>query len=182
MSLRRAVFFDRDGVVNRSPGEGYVLSWEQFEFVPGIVDALRAVAEREVPAILVTSQRSVGKGLLTREALDAIHAQMQSELGKAGVAFLDILVFTDSGEDSHWAKPKPGMLHEAARRHGLALDESILIGDQDRDITMGKNAGVGLTIRFHSEKPAGVEADAEARNALELKRLLIERLDSPARG
>ncbi len=178
MKGRRAIFFDRDGVVNRSPGEGYVLSWDQFHFIPGIIDVLRAVADRKVPAILVTSQKSVGKGLLPREELDAIHERMQAELRKEGVEFLDILVFTDTGEDPLWAKPGPGMLLEAKRRHQIDLGKSIVVGDQDRDITMGKNAGIGLTIRFLSQKAVEVEADYLVDNALELKELIESQLDS----
>ena len=84
---RPAVFFDRDGVVNVSPGAGYVLSWNQFRFSPGLIEALRICKERGYATIVVTSQQGVGKRLMSQADLDGIHAQMQSELARHDAAF-----------------------------------------------------------------------------------------------
>ena len=71
---RRAVFFDRDGVINGSPGEGsYVLSWWDFQFEPGSVEVLTWLKKQGYFLVLVTNQQCVGRGLITPEQLDAIH-------------------------------------------------------------------------------------------------------------
>lgn len=174
---RPCVFFDRDGVINRSPGEGrYVLKRDEFELMPGIVDVLRVVKDRGWAAVVVTSQRGVAKGLMSRADLDAIHDSLQSDLRDEGLAFLDIYSCTHMPEDRHWAKPNPGMILEAARKHDLDVARSIMIGDHDRDIVMGRRAGVAKTLRLRGEKPVGVEADYTLDNLLEVKELLEDLL------
>ena len=83
----RAVFFDRDGVVNLSPGAGYVTQWADFHLSPGIMDALRLCKERGYLTVLVTSQQGVGKGEMSQADLDEIHSQMQSALAMQNAAF-----------------------------------------------------------------------------------------------
>jgi histidinol-phosphate phosphatase family protein len=157
---RPAVFFDRDGVVNRSPGDAYyVLSWDQFEFSPGIFDVLKAVKDRGYIAILVTSQKAVGKGLLSQAGLDDIHRQMQGRLrDEAGCEFDAIYAFTGTPDCRHRPKPNPEMILTAAKEHGIDLSRSWMIGDADRDIEMANAAGLKGTIRVISEKPVTVEA------------------------
>jgi len=156
------VFFDRDGVVNVSPGAGYVTSVEDFHLSDGIVELMQLVAERNFVAVLVTSQRCVGKGLLSFEGLDEIHAKLQGELGQHGLGFLDIYAFLGTPETESWEKPNPDMILLAAEKHGIDLAVSWMIGDHDRDIVMGQRAGVGKTLRIVGDKPVGVEADFTA--------------------
>jgi len=162
---RPAVFFDRDGVVNRSPGDAYyVTSWEQFEFNPGIFEALSIVKEKGYLAILVTSQKGVGKGLMSQATLDNIHERMQTVLReKAGDAFDGIYAYT--GPDcQHLPKPDPEMIFSAVADHQIDLSQSWMIGDADRDIEMGMAAGLKGTIRVVSEKAIGVEAAMTVAN------------------
>jgi len=136
-----AFFFDRDGTVNVSPGPGYVLRWEDFHLMPGIREMLAAVHHRGWKAILITSQQGVGKGLMTSAALADIHARMQEALGPPA-AFDGIYACTGlDGEDPR-RKPNPAMMLEAAREHDLDLAASWSIGDKERDLTMGRAAGV----------------------------------------
>ena len=150
-----AVFFDRDGVVNVSPGAGYVLRAEDFHFSPGIVEALKRCRERGYKTILVTSQQGVGKGLMTQADLDAIHGRMQTELAQHNAAFDDIYACTHLAGTCDCRKPSPVMIQNAAREHDIDLARSWVIGDHDRDIQMGLNAGLPLahTIRIESDKP-----------------------------
>ncbi len=141
-----AFFFDRDGTVNVSPGPGYVLRWEDFRFLPGVTEMLRAVKARGWKTILVTSQQGVGKGLMSSAELDDIHARMQAALGDA--AFDGIYACTGlEGEDPR-RKPSPAMLFEAAHDHGLDLARSWNIGDKPRDLEMGRAAGVARNLWF----------------------------------
>jgi D-glycero-D-manno-heptose 1,7-bisphosphate phosphatase len=157
---RPAVIFDRDGVVNLSPGAGYVLRWQDFHFSPGIVDALRLCRSRGYATILATSQQGVGKGLMSQADLDHIHAQMQAELQLQDAHFDGIYACTclKTDPDCSCRKPSADMVLRAARDHDLDLSRSILVGDADRDIEMGTNAGVPLTIRIESENPHLVTA------------------------
>lgn len=152
---RPAVFFDRDGVVNLSPGPGYVLSWEDFHFSPGIKEALHLCKTRGYALVLATSQQGVGKGLMSQAELDGIHARMQAELAAHGAAFDGIYACTCLSKDPGCTcrKPSAEMLLKAAAEHDLDLSRSIMVGDADRDIQMGTHAGVPVTIRIESENP-----------------------------
>lgn len=175
---RPAFFFDRDGVVNISPGEGYVLRWEDFHFSDGVIEALAWLRTRGFILILVTNQQGVGKGLMTHAALDDIHARMQAELIKHGAQFDAIYACTCLKSDPACTchKPSPEMALRAAREHDLDLARSWLIGDHDRDIQMALAAGVPNTIRVEGGKTAGVEAGHHLDSMAGLLPLLRARL------
>ncbi len=176
--MKSAFFFDRDGVVNRSPGAGYVLRREDFYFNDGIIDALVFLKSRGFALILVTSQQGVGKGLMTQAALDEIHGFMQDKLSQQDAAFDAIYACTCLAEDPHCTcrKPSPEMIFQAVREHDLDLEKSWLIGDHDRDIQMALNAGIPQTIRIQGEKPEAVPADhvlGDTRGLLSLLQSLL---------
>lgn len=144
-----AFFFDRDGTVNASPGPGYVLRWDDFHFLPGITEMLAAVKARGWKTILVTSQQGVGKGLMDAATLANIHHRMQAALGPAA-AFDGIYACTGlDGEDPR-RKPSPAMILEAAQDHHLNLSASWNIGDKERDLAMGRAAGIPRNLLFGS--------------------------------
>lgn len=147
---RPAVFFDRDGVVNVSPGAGYVLSWQQFQFTSGIFEALRICKSRGYATVLVTSQQGVGKGLMSQVDLDDIHTRMQAELARHNVAFDAVHACTCLADDPTCTcrKPSAEMILTARVNLDLDLPQSWLVGDHDRDIQMAHNAGVPRTIRI----------------------------------
>ena len=145
-ALRPCVFFDRDGIVNRSPGPGYVNHLDDFHVLPGFADCVRAAAEKGMPAVVVTNQRGIERGITPPAQLDAMHAKLRGDLAKAGLALLDIFVCT-SADDAHPdRKPNPGMLRAAAKRHRLDLSRSWMIGDRESDVKTGQNAGVAVTV------------------------------------
>lgn len=159
--MRPAFFFDRDGVVNRSPGDGYVLRPEDFHFNGGIFESLAFLKSRGFALVLVTSQQGVGKGLMTRETLENIHAAMQRELALHNAAFDAIEACTCLANDPRCTcrKPSPEMILKAARECDLDLPASWLVGDHDRDIQMAHNAGVPHTIRIRGKQPMEVAAE-----------------------
>ena len=170
---RVCVFFDRDGVVNRSPGPGYILAPEQFELNPGIAEALRAVRRLGALAVVATSQRGVGKGLMSAADLDRIHARMAELLAAEGASFDAIYAHTGlGGPGDHPAKPDPGMLLAAARDWSIDLSKSWLVGDADRDIEMGQAAGLAGTIRVVGEHPITTEAVHLVQSTMEIPELL----------
>lgn len=174
--LRPAVFFDRDGVVNVSPGDGYVLRWEDFHFAPGIIEALALCHERGYATILVTSQQGVGKGLMTQAALDELHSNMQRELAPHGAALDGIYACTHLAGTCTCRKPSSEMIFRARDEHGIDLSRSWLVGDHDRDIQMAINAGVPCTVRILSHHEPKVNADFTLAETSELIALLWEKL------
>lgn len=169
----RAVFFDRDGVINISPGAGYVLSVNEFHFIPGIIEILAWCKAQGFLTVLVTSQQGVGKGLMTQATLDAIHAHMQSVLGEHQAAFDSIHACTGLDGQCDCRKPAPKMIFDAAQElGGIDLPGSALIGDHDRDIQMARNAGVGFSIRLAGEKPVAESGNALARSIAEVFEVL----------
>lgn len=169
---RPAVFFDRDGVVNVSPGDGYVLHWEDFHFAPGVIEALALCRARGFATILVTSQQGVGKGLMSQAGLDGIHARMQTELGRHDAAFDAIYACTHLAGTCNCRKPSPEMISRARSEHDLDLTRSWLVGDHDRDIQMAINAGVPHTIRVLSHHEPQVTAEFTLPDTSELPALL----------
>jgi D-glycero-D-manno-heptose 1,7-bisphosphate phosphatase len=142
-TLRRAVFFDRDGVVNRRRVDDYVKAWEEFEFLPEIFSVLPEARAHGYLAVLVTNQRGVARGLMSEESLARIHEAMQSELERASGATFDAIYFCPHERDAgcNCRKPLPGMLLDAARDLAIDLARSWMIGDSESDIAAGRAAG-----------------------------------------
>ena len=145
-ALRPCVFFDRDGIANRSPGPGYVNHLDDFHLLPGFADCVRAAAEKGVPAVIVTNQRGIQRGITPPAQLEAMHRHLRDELAREGLGLLDVLVCTADDDAHPDRKPNPGMLRTAARRHGLDLAKSWMIGDRESDVRTGQNAGVAATV------------------------------------
>ncbi len=173
---RPAVFFDRDGVVNRSPGEGYVLSWQDFHLSPGIRETLQLCKSKGYALVLVTSQQGVGKALMTQADLDDIHLHMQQLLTEAGAAFDQIESCTHLAGTCSCRKPSPEMVLKAAADLDLDLAGSWLVGDHDRDIQMAANAGVAHTIRVLGDHQSGTAADFSVGDVAELHALFSNHL------
>lgn len=183
MSQRPAVFFDRDGVVNVSPGAGYVLRWADFHFSPGIIEALQVCKQLGYATCLVTSQQGVGKGLMSQSELDHIHDEMQRVLATSGAAFDGIYACTCLAHepDCTCRKPSPEMILRAAAEHALDLTSSLMVGDYDRDIQMAINAGVPTTVRILTDgHPATVPATHTLPGTERLAETLRQILTPPA--
>ena len=137
----RAVFLDRDGVLNRAHvrgGKPYPPpSLADLEILPGVADACRAFRDAGLRAIVVTNQPDVATGKQERTVVDAIHARLMREL-----ALDDIKAcYCVEGDDCDCYKPKPGLLLEAAREWSIDLAQSFMVGDRWRDIAAGRAVG-----------------------------------------
>ena len=141
--MTRAVFFDRDGIVNVRRPDDYVTSWEEFDFLPDVFTALPRVHAMGYRAIIVSNQRGVALGRMTREDVDAVHAFMQQELSETcGEAFDDIFVCPhDNSEHCACRKPEPGMILRAAEKWDIDCAKSWMIGDAESDVVAGRRAG-----------------------------------------
>lgn len=135
------IFFDRDGIVNVSPGPGYVERVEDFHLIPAFFDALRIALDRGYAAAIVTNQRGVGRGLMTEQTLHDIHNVLRAAIQDAGLSLLDIYYCTANDNAHPDRKPNPGMLLTAAQDHDLDLSRSWMIGDNEKDVIAGRRAG-----------------------------------------
>jgi D-glycero-D-manno-heptose 1,7-bisphosphate phosphatase len=134
--VNRAVFLDRDGVINRAAPEGeYITRWKEVRFLPGVAEAIRLLNRNGFLVVIVTNQRCVAKALIAREDLEGLHQKMCSELALAKAKIHQVYYCPHDVQPAcSCRKPEPGMLLQAARAHGIALPESWMIGDSASDI------------------------------------------------
>ena len=154
-ALTKAIFFDRDGVVNRRIKGGYVRNWSEFELLPDVGPVVAEVKRRGYKAIIITNQRGVGTGVMTESDLTEIHDELQKLLDESHRArFDDILFCTDASRDSARRKPSPAMLLEAAERWNIDLSASWMVGDSESDVVAGERAGTrtAYLITEHTER------------------------------
>lgn len=138
---RRAVFLDRDGVINKAvvrDGKPYPpANLAELEILPRVAEALRRIREAGFVAIVVTNQPDVARGTATREEVEAMNAELGSKL-----AIDEFRVcYHDGADNCECRKPRPGMLLEAARKWDLDLAASYMVGDRWRDVEAGQRAG-----------------------------------------
>ena len=151
--MRRAIFLDRDGVINEKMPEGqYVTRWEEFRLLPDVAEAIRTFNDMGFLVVVVTNQRGIAKGLYTEEDLKEIHRRMSEEIERSG-GRIDAIYYCphDIHENCNCRKPKPGMILKAAEELGIDLTSSYLIGDSITDIQCGKEAGVGVNMLVRRE-------------------------------
>ena len=140
--MNRALFLDRDGVININTG--YCNRVEDFHFVPGIFDLCRAYQALDYQLIVVTNQAGIAHGFLTAADLIDIHSHMDEGFKRQGV-YLNAM-YSCHEKDGPNRKPEPGMILSAQRTFDLDLPNSIIIGDQITDVEAGRRAGVGCCI------------------------------------
>lgn len=148
------LFLDRDGVINQRIVDGYVTSWEEFEFIPGVLEALKIFAQRFKYIIIVTNQQGVGKGLMTMEQVDAIHDRMCTEIESNGGRIDGILVCPQLASDpDNYRKPDPTMAYTAQEIYPeIDLNKCVMVGDGTTDMEFGRNAGT-KTIFIGDDNP-----------------------------
>lgn len=139
---KTALFLDRDGVINRDR-PGYVRSWEEFEFLPGVLEAFRFLASEPLAVVVVSNQSCIGRGLVSRETVDEIHSRMTEAVRRSG-GRIDAVYYCPHRPDEDCAcrKPRPGLLLRAARELDIDLASSWFIGDDLKDLEAAKAAGV----------------------------------------
>ncbi len=144
MNKGKAIFFDRDGVVNYRMVKDYVKRTEEFNFIPDFFSFFLEAKRNGYYAFLITNQQGIGKGVMTEDDLALVHGLMQMTLQeKTGFCFDEIYYCTDLAEmKSLRRKPNPGMLLEAISKWNIDVERSWMIGDRRSDILAGTRAGV----------------------------------------
>ena len=135
---------------------GYVGDPSRFEWTQGAVAAVRAVNDAGLLAFVVTNQSGVARGLYGEAEVEALHAWMRAELGRAGARLDDVRYCPHHPEGTVAAyaracrdrKPGPGMIEDLARRWPVDLPASLIVGDNPSDLEAGRAAGVGAGLLF----------------------------------
>ncbi len=151
----RAVFLDRDGVLNRAEvrgGRPYPpASVGDLEVLPGVAEALGLLRGAGFLLVVATNQPDVARGTQRREVVEAISALLL-----AALPLDEIRVCYEDGDDCPRRKPNPGLLLEAAEAHGIDLTSSFMVGDRWRDVEAGRRAGcrtVFLDLGYDERRP-----------------------------
>lgn len=138
----RYVLLDRDGVINRRVLGGYVTSWEQFEFLPRALEALRLFAERGYQCLVISNQACVGKKLLSVANLETITRRFMMEVALAGGNIQQVYYCTHVAEERCGCrKPQPGLIQRAQLDYGFVPAETFFIGDSFEDLEAAAGAG-----------------------------------------
>ena len=164
--MTSAVFLDRDGVINVD--YGYVSTWERFEFLPGVPDALRALQDAGYLLIVVSNQSGIGRGYYREADVESLNKAVAQHLGNTvGVTLSEFYHCPHHPTEAEGEfrrqcdcrKPAPGMIRQAVLDHGIDLKTSLLVGDKDSDIEAGRAAGVARLFKVvdspQTATPAG---------------------------
>lgn len=156
-ATNRALFLDRDGVINEDIG--YLHKIQDCQFMPGIFDFCRQYKNNGYKLIIVTNQAGIAKGKFSEQdyklLTDFIHSQFKKQYCEITAEYYcpyHIDGLPPYNRNSFYRKPNPGMILRAAKDYNINLPESALIGDNETDILAGKSAGIGTTIRFINEQ------------------------------
>jgi D-glycero-D-manno-heptose 1,7-bisphosphate phosphatase len=160
MQMRRAIFLDRDGVINRAvvrEGKPYPpATLAETEILPGVLDALTALRDAGFMLIVVTNQPDVARGRTPRAVVEEINMHLADRLP------IDEFrtCYHDSGDGCDCRKPLPGSLVAAAKQHGIDLGNSYMVGDRWRDVEAGLHAGcktIFIDNGYDEEQPESVD-------------------------
>jgi D-glycero-D-manno-heptose 1,7-bisphosphate phosphatase len=171
MKPNKAVFLDRDGVINRpiivdgKPHPPRIVA--EFEILPGVDQACSNLKNAGYLLVVVTNQPDVGRGILKKEVVEAIHETMMRQLPVDRVEVC-YHAGTEFGEECECRKPQPGMLINAAIALDVDLSRSFMVGDRWRDISCGKRAGCRtIFIDWDYNEPLREQPDFRVANLSE---------------
>ncbi len=181
--MHRAVFLDRDGVLNRAfVHEGRPLppaTLGEFEILPEAAPALRGLRAAGLLLIVATNQPDVARGRQRREVVEAMHRRLREALPLDDIK----VCYEVEGPGTDCFKPKPGMLLAAAREHGIDLARSYMVGDRWRDVGAGKAAGCfTIFIDRGYREPLGETPDAICGDLGEAAAVILRSLDHRPQG
>lgn len=166
MNTNRAVFIDRDGVINHD--YGYVFKWTDFKFIDRSIDAMRLLYNNGFLLFIITNQSGISRGFYSESDLWALNKDMCAFLSRNGVKIQQIYYCSHMPEDKCICrKPSPELILRAQKDHRVDLRHSYMIGDKMSDIGAGLNAGVGSLILInqtdrHANQPSSTYTIAKS--------------------
>ena len=137
----KAVFLDRDGVIN-ADRDDYVKNTDELRVFPYAPEAIRRLADRGWTVFVISNQQGVAKGIISEDDLGAIEREIVKQVEQAGGRIAGFYYCRHLASDNcSCRKPEPGLILRAAKKHGVDLGASVVVGDAERDIIAGKSAG-----------------------------------------
>ena len=171
--MSRAVFLDRDGVINID--HGYVHMVDDFEYVEGVFDACRSIKEMGFKLAVVTNQSGIARGLYTEDQFHTLTEWMDWNFAENDIDFDGIYYCPHHPEatverykeECDCRKPNPGMFMSAQTFLDIDMENSVMIGDKKEDMMAAQAAGVGTRILVRTGKPVTEEGEALATTVLD---------------
>ncbi|ADG92600.1 D,D-heptose 1,7-bisphosphate phosphatase [Arcobacter nitrofigilis DSM 7299] len=144
--MQKAVFLDRDGVINVE--KNYLYKAEDFEFIDGVFDTLKYLQDNDYKLFIITNQSGIGRGYYTQEDFNNLTSWMLNEFAKNGITISQVEFCPHAPmQECNCRKPKTGMIDNILKNHRIDLENSWLIGDKESDILCAINAGIKNTIQ-----------------------------------
>ncbi len=139
--MRKAVFLDRDGVINQERGD-YTYRIDQFHFNPGVFEALKRAQDKGYMLFIITNQGGIAKGRYTHEDVDRLHDYMLKEFKKHGIEIQEVYYCPHHSDTENCLcrKPKPLLIEKAVARFRINPVASFFVGDRDRDVEAAERA------------------------------------------
>jgi D-glycero-D-manno-heptose 1,7-bisphosphate phosphatase len=150
--MKKALFLDRDGVINVE--KEYLYKIDDFEYIEGIIALMQHFTQLGYMIFVVTNQSGIARGYYTQEQFLDLSAWMLEDLQKKNISIQEVFYcphHPDISGECECRKPKPGMLLAAAKKYNVDLEHSMMIGDKQRDILAGINAGLRETYLFDEQ-------------------------------
>ena len=170
--INKAVFLDRDGVLNKDKVD-YVYTVEEFKIFDGVADALSLLKNAGFKLIIITNQSGIAKGVYDEKAVYTCFEYLQSQTGH----LIDDMYFCPHHPDydirCECRKPGSAMIFEAIIKYEIDAAKSFMVGDAQRDITAGNNAGL-RSIHVNNGKEAAVGAIHSVSDLLEAARYILD--------
>lgn len=181
MSVNFAVFIDRDGVINHDSGNFYKI--EELQILPRVPQALKLLNDFKVPAIVVSNQPTVARGWITENGVEKIHRKIQKILLK-DKAKVDGFYYCPHHPNANLPKyrivcscrkPNTGLFKEAARKWGIDIKKSYVVGDSFREIEAAKNLGCkSIAVRCGTSEFVDSNPDHEVEDLYEAVKLILK--------
>ena len=172
--MERAVFLDRDGVINRAivrDGKPYSpRNIEELEILPEAFEGLKRLHHAGFIIIVVTNQPDVARGVQTRDMVEKINTMIRIKLPIDGF----FVCYHDNSDNCSCRKPKPGALLQAAKQFGLNLKDCFMVGDRWSDIEAGKSAGCKTIFIDYHYKEKDVKSDYRTDNFSQAVELILK--------
>ncbi len=161
--LTRVVFLDRDGTINRD-SPAYIKSRQEFEFLPGSLEAIKILTRHGFASIVVTNQSAVPRKLISSNELESVHNMMARAVAKIGGEITDVFYCPHLPEDRcDCRKPEPGLLYQARDKYAIDLSSAVMVGDSAKDIECARRAGCGWAVLVKSGQRDDVGAELKNR-------------------
>lgn len=168
----KAVFLDRDGTINKD--SGYVYKIEDFEFLPGVVEALRILQENGYLLIVITNQSGIARGYYTEADFHKLNSYMLDQLAQEGIAITDVLYCPHLPnadvqcyrKNCNCRKPKTGLFEQAVEKWNIDLTQSYAVGDKERDLAICHISNCGGFLLSDT-----ITAESESARILQVKDL-----------